>query len=168
MDNLSKKISYLKGYADGLDISPKSSEGKLLSKMLELLGEMADAIDELAYEQAETQDVIDELDEAVFAMAEDIYGEDDYDFDEDGEYDDDVYGDDDDFLDDYDGEYDGDDGDYFEIQCPNCGEDVMIDFDMIDSEDAIVCPNCHEEIELEIDFECDDDDCDCGHDHDED
>ena len=58
-----------------------------------------------------------------------------------------------------------DGNDYFEIQCPNCGEDVMIDFDMIDDDNAIVCPNCHEEIELEFDCNCDDDDCDCGHEH---
>ena len=41
----------------------------------------------------------------------------------------------------------------------------MIDFDMIDDDNAIVCPNCHEGIELEFDCDCDDDDCDCGHEH---
>ncbi len=154
MDSLSKKVSYLKGYADGLDISPKSDEGKLITKMLEVLDEMAAAIDDLEYAQEETNDIIDELDESVFAIAEDIYGDDEYD---------DEYGDEDDFLDDYD-EYDDEDGedDYFEIQCPSCGEDVIVDFDMIDGNEPIVCPNCHEEIELEIDFE---DDCDCGHEH---
>ena len=64
-----------------------------------------------------------------------------------------------------DDDYDSDGNDYFEIQCPNCGEDVMIDFDMIDDDNAIVCPNCHEDIELEFDCDCDDDDCDCGHEH---
>lgn len=156
MDSLSKKVSYLKGYADGLDISPKSDEGKLITKMLEVLDEMAAAIDDLEYAQEETNDIIDELDESVFAIAEDIYGDDEYD---------DEYGDEDDFLDDYD-EYDDEGGedDYFEIQCPSCGEDVIVDFDMIDGNEPIVCPNCHEEIELEIDFE-DDDDCGCGHEH---
>lgn len=28
MEDLIKKVSYLKGYADGLDLSPKSDEGK--------------------------------------------------------------------------------------------------------------------------------------------
>lgn len=151
MENLSKKVSYLRGYADGLDISPKSDEGKLIEKMLEVLEEMADAIDELEYSQAETEEIVDELDETLFALADDIYGDDDY---EDYE--------DEDFLDDYDEDYDEGGSDYFEIQCPSCGEDVIVDFDMIDSDEDIVCPNCHEEIELDIDFE---DDCDCGHDH---
>lgn len=157
MDSLSKKISYLRGYAAGLDISPKSDEGKLITKMLEVLDDMAAAIDELEYVQEETNDIIDELDESVFAIAEDLYGDDEYDDEYVG------YDDDDDFLDEYDEEYDDDgENDYFEIQCPSCGEDVIVDFDMIDGDEPIICPNCHEEIELEIDFE---DDCDCGHEH---
>ncbi len=156
MDNLSKKVSYLAGYADGLDISPKSDEGKLIVKMLEVLGEMAEAIDELKLAQEETNEFIDELDEAVFAMADDMYGDGEFD-----EYDDD----DDDILDEYDEEYGGDEDDYVEIQCPSCGEDVIVAIDSLESDNEIVCPNCHEEIELEFDFECDDDDCDCGHEH---
>ena len=54
-----------------------------------------------------------------------------------------------------------DESEFFEIQCPNCGEDVMIDFDTIDEENGIVCPHCHEEIILEFDCDCDCDDCDC-------
>ena len=46
--------------------------------------------------------------------------------------------------------------DFFEIECPNCHEDVLIDYDMLDDEKGIVCPNCHEEIDLEIDTDDDD------------
>lgn len=155
MEDLIKKVSYLKGYADGLDISPKSEEGKLIIKLLDLMGDMADAIEELNDRVYDAEDVIDELDECVLAMADDVYGEDDED-----DYDD-IYGedDDDDFFGDYDDEYDGDGDDYFELQCPNCNEDVMIDFDMLDDENAIVCPNCHEEIELEFECDCGDEEC---------
>ena len=47
MSDLSKKISYVKGFADGLDISPKSPEGKVIGKLLEVLEEMASKVDEL-------------------------------------------------------------------------------------------------------------------------
>lgn len=154
MEDLIKKVSYLKGYADGLDINPKSDEGKLIVKLLGVLGEMADVIEELSDRVDDVEDVVDELDDCVLTIADDLYGDDEYE-----DYDDD----DDEFMDNYDDDDDIDDNDYFEIQCPNCGEDVMIDFDMIDDDNAIVCPNCHEEIELE--FECDCDDEDCGHDH---
>lgn len=155
MENLSQKVSYLKGYAEGLEISPKSDEGKLITKMLDVLEEMAETIEDLEYAQADTDEIVEELDEAVLAMADDFYGDDFDDFDDYDDYDDDLD------LDDYDDYDDGDD--YFEIQCPNCGEDVMVDFDMIDGDNAIVCPNCHEEIELELEFDCDCDDDACGH-----
>ena len=159
MEDLIKKVSYLKGYADGLDISPKSDEGKLIIKLLDVLGEMANALEEVSYRVDDVEDVVDELDECVLAIADDLYGDDEYDEDCDDDYEEDE----DDFLDEYDEDYDGDGGDYFEIQCPGCGEDVMIDFDMIDDDNAIICPNCHEEIELEFECGCDDENCD--HDH---
>ena len=113
MEDLIKKVSYLKGYADGLDLSPKSDEGKLIIKLLDVMSEMADTIEELNSRVDDVEDVVDELDDCVLEIADDLYGDDEYD-----DYDDD--------------DYDSDGNDYFEIQCPNCGEDVMIDFDMID------------------------------------
>ncbi len=148
MEDLIKQAAYLKGYAEGLDISPKSDEGKLIMKLIDVIGAMADKISELEDRVMDVEDVTDELDEVLFSMADDLYG-DDYD---DGDYADDDYDDSD-----YDDELDEDGGDYFEIECPNCGEDVMIDFDMIDEDSAIVCPNCHEEIELEFNIGADED-----------
>ena len=40
MEDLIKKVSYLKGYADGLDLSPKSDEGKLIIKLLDVMSIM--------------------------------------------------------------------------------------------------------------------------------
>lgn len=146
MEDLIKQAAYLKGYAEGLDISPKSDEGKLIMKLIDVVGAMADKISELEERVMDVEDVTDELDEALYEIADDLYG-DDYD---------DGY-EDDDFSDsEYDDELDEDGGDYFEIECPNCGEDVMIDFDMIDDDSAIICPNCHEEIELEFNVGSDD------------
>ncbi len=152
MSNLSKKVSYLRGFAEGLDISPKSDEGKLISKMLEVIDEMADKIDALEESRNETDAILDDIDEELSWLADDIYGEDDFSDDEDDDYEDED--EDDDWLND---DTNGADNDLFEIQCPNCGEDVMVDFDMLDEEKGIICPNCHEEIELEFNFDEDDD-----------
>ena len=148
MSNLSKKVSYLRGFAEGLDISPKSDEGKLISKMLEVIDEMADKIDALEESQNETDAILDDIDEELSWLA----GEDGFSDDEDDDYEDED--EDDDWLND---DTNGADNDLFEIQCPNCGEDVMVDFDMLDEEKGIICPNCHEEIELEFNFDEDDD-----------
>lgn len=151
MEDLIKKVAYLKGYAEGLDISPKSDEGKLIMKLIDVMGEMADTIEALNCRMDDAEDFQDEIDECVLAIADDIYGDDYFDEDDEefDEYDEDLdeYGDD---------EFDdGGSSDYFEIECPNCGEDVMIDFDMIDDDSEIVCPNCREEIELEFRIEPD-------------
>ena len=61
MEDLIKKVSYLKGYADGLDLSPKSDEGKLIIKLLDVMSEMADTIEELNSRVDDVEDVVDEL-----------------------------------------------------------------------------------------------------------
>ena len=61
-------------------------------------------------------------------------------------------------------EYDDDDDeelDHFEVECDSCGNKVIIDDEMLDSDQDIKCPNCGEIIEIEFDCECEDDDCDC-------
>ena len=79
MEDLIKKVSYLKGYADGLDLSPKSDEGKLIIKLLDVMSEMADTIEELNSRVDDVEDVVDELDDCVLEIADDLYGDDEYD-----------------------------------------------------------------------------------------
>ncbi len=157
MSDILKKVSYLRGFADGLDISPKSSEGMLISKILDVLDDMAEEIDELKLNQIENDKILEDIEEELYEITEDMYGFDEDEDDEDGDWDDEDDSDDDDdsWLDD---DIDVPEGDVFEIQCPGCGEDVMVDFDMLDSSNAIICPNCHEEIELEFNFEDEDED----------
>lgn len=135
MENLLKKVAYLHGLADGLDIDERTDEGKLLSKIIEVLDDMADAVADLAVAQDELYDQVESIDEDLAELESEIYDEDD-------DYDDD------------------DDMDYFEIECPNCKEVVCIDDDLLDDE-AIVCPNCNQEIEIDFDCDCGE----CGHNH---
>ena len=166
MSEISNEISYLKGLAEGMSISDKSEEGKLIGKLIDVLSNAAEEIDALWARNNELESRLEEIDEDVFAAnmdIEELYGildeDEDEEFwdddnsgfwsdDEDDEYDDE---DDDDLFDMYDDEDDG----LFEILCPECGEDVMVDFEMLDDENNIVCPNCHQEIELEFDVEDD-------------
>ena len=151
MSELSKDVSYLKGLAEGKKLSEKSDEGQLIQKLIDVLADAADEIDALWARNDELEARISELDEEVYATEmdidnlyddfEDIISEDDFD-DED---------EDDELLDLYD-----EDDDLFEITCPECGEDIVIDFDMLDEESNIVCPNCHSDIELEFDMDDED------------
>ena len=140
MENIAKKVEYLKGYADALEISDDTAEGKVIKKMLDVLDEMAGVIDDLSNDRDEMFEDISGI-YALLGDFEDTDEDDDYDYDDDFDLDDD---------------YDDDDIDYFEMQCPNCKEDVLIDYDMIDEDNSIVCPNCHQEIELVCSCDCDD------------
>ena len=61
------------------------------------------------------------------------------------------------------------DGDFFETDCPSCGETLVIDAGVLE-EGVIQCPSCKQKFALDLD----DSDCECGcgcehdHGHDED
>ena len=162
MSDISKDMSFIKGLAVGMEIDTKSNEGKLIMKLIETACEMADRIEELEGRIDDLTEELEELDEEVYDLSmdlDDIYentADDDsfgYDFDDD---------DDDGLFEDF----DEDDDNLFEIMCPECGEDVVVDFDLLDDENSIVCPNCHRNIELKFDIP--DDESDISEDDDED
>lgn len=136
MGYLSEKIAYIKGLCDGLDIEGEKT-GRVLSAVIEALEEAAGEIEELSAHQRgiadRLEDVEDELDDMICGG---------------------------DFTDI--GDWDGEEEEY-SFQCPDCGEMVYFDPEMLESdEEYIVCPNCKKKIELE--FDCDEGiDCsDCG------
>ena len=134
--NINKESAYLRGLLEGYELDGNKKEVKLIAKMLELIDEMADHITALEADNAEMREYIEELDHDLGAVEEDLYMDEDY-------------GDDDDFEDEYD-----EDSDYYEIECPSCGEIVCFD-DSLDP-DNLVCPACGEKID---DVELCDGDC---------
>lgn len=146
MKYLYEEVAYLKGLAEGLEISEETKEGKIINKIVDVLESFADAIVELEEEQIELIDYVESIDEDLSDIEDDIYEEeDDDDEDDDEEY------------------------NYIEMECPNCNDFVEIDEDLLYNEDLdIVCPNCQAVIlSSEDECECSDEcicDCDC---HDE-
>ncbi len=140
--DIGEKMSYIAGLADGLDIDKTTKEGKLLTAIVEALGDIVEEIKAMSSDMTDIEDLIDELDEDLGAVEEELYMCDDLD-----DYDDD---------DDYD--FDEDD-DCYEITCEKCGDKIYLDGDMILSDEDIKCPNCGEPIEFEF-VDCEDD-CDC-------
>ena len=51
MNSILERVAYLKGLADGLKIDTKSDEGKLLLETIDILEELALAIDDVEYRQ---------------------------------------------------------------------------------------------------------------------
>lgn len=140
MKYINEKVSYLKGLCDGLEIQDSSKEGKVLIKIVEILEDMTDALAGLDEAYEDLEDYVELVDEDLMEVEDEVY--------------------DLDFLDD-------DDDDFYEVQCPHCGEDFITNFDELEEDDfEIDCPYCGHIVEIDT-TECDcGDDCDCDcHDH---
>lgn len=122
VNDIRAQVAYLQGLAEGLDLDTGSPEGRVLSAMLDVLVEMAEAQTELA-------EYVEDVDYDLGAVEETLYGDDD---------------DDDDqivqflpsqaFLLDDDG---------VEIAvCPACGETLAASAGDVDGDLDVVCPTC--------------------------
>ncbi len=134
---LTEKMSYLKGYIDGIDLDTSSKEGKVLATMADVMHEMVAYIEDLQGQVDELTELCEILDEDLGCVEDDFYDEDDFDDD------------DEDDFDDFDDE-DLDDEDLYEVVCPTCGDSILLDGGMLD-EGSMACPNCGEDLEFDLD-----------------
>ncbi len=135
MSYLTEKLAYIRGLAEGLEIDETTKEGKLLLALVEAVSDAADEIASIEEVQEDISNQLDEVDEDLDALESFVYGDDEY-----------------------------DDEEEFSVECPHCGDIIYFDEDFLDDdEDKITCPACGEEIELEFDeCDCDCDCCDCN------
>ncbi len=140
MNYLKERVSYLKGLAEGMQISDSTNEGKLLKAILEVLDDVALAVDDVEEVQEQLTEQIDEIDEDLSEIESLIYDDEDEccddeccDEEEDGEEEEEI-----------DAEFD----------CPHCGETVNL-ADAYMKKDSVLCPHCNKEIEIEWTCDCD-------------
>ena len=131
--NITEKVAYLKGLADGMKLK-ESDEATLLTKIIDVLEDVADEIDIIEEDIAEIAEQVDAIDEDLEDLEEDIYD-----------------------LDDDDCDCCDDDDEYYEVECANCGETICVSEDII-LENNLVCPSCGEAITFEI-VDCNCEDC---------
>ena len=142
---ISEKAAYLKGLMEGLNLDTNEAEGKMISAIVDLLGDMSKRITDI---EETTIAISDELDE----IEEDLDAIEDFIMDEDDEYED--------YDDEFDDEYDDEDfeeegfsfGDeettIYEVKCA-CGN--IIDFDEETLEEgSIRCEQCGELLEFSL------------------
>lgn len=134
---ISEKVAYLKGLADGLDLEKEASkEGKLIAKIIDVLEDVGFAVEDLEVE-------VEALTDGMESMAEDLSDMEMVVFDEDDEDDED--------------DDEGccgscstlDDDDFFQIACPSCGADIVIDESVLDIGE-VTCPNCGDKFSLDL------------------
>lgn len=132
---MTEKVAYIKGLMEGMEYDATTKEGKIITAIVDVLGDIAGKVSTM---DEEVGDLFDEVD----AISEDLGDVEDYLWDDEDEEDDDEE------------ELPYEDGMY-EITCPACGETVCVDEDMLNDED-LCCPNCG--TKFEVDFSDDDTD----------
>ncbi len=148
MNYLKERVAYLKGLAEGMQISDSTNEGKLLKAIIDVLDDVALAVDDIEEVQEQMSEQIDSIDEDL-AEIESIV------FDEEEDEKCGCCSEDDEEEEDEDEEEDGLEG---EFDCPHCGKSISLE-DAAFNEDntALTCPHCNKDIEIE--WECDCGDC---------
>ena len=121
---ISEKVAYLKGLAEGLNLdTEKSKEGKLISVMIGILEELAMSVEDLEENALNLGEEIDVLSDDLADVESIVYDEDE----DDEDYDD----------------------DWFEVECPTCGETLVVD-DKALADGEVECPECGSRYALEL------------------
>ena len=136
--SIGKRVTYLKGLAEGLNLGNDTKEEKLLRVIIEILEDMAVEIEDLA------EDVVS-LDDDVSVLVEDMQDLED------------MYFDDEDEPDcccpssPAPGVKNGNGHSHhqvYEVECPSCQSEITIDEDVL-KKGSMDCPNCGEFLEFE-------------------
>lgn len=118
---ISEKVAYLKGLAEGLNLdTEKSKEGKLISVMIGILEEVGLSIEDLEENALALGEEIDVLSDDLADVESEVFGEDD-----------------------------DEEDDFFEVECPNCEEPLVIDDEAL-AAGEIQCPNCETRFSLDL------------------
>lgn len=120
MSDIKSKVAYIQGLADGLNIADEAT-AKVLKAIIKTLEDMAEIIEE-------HDECIDELDDCMEDICDELDDIDEY------------------LFDDEDDEDEDEEGDFFEAECPNCGEVIYFDSHLCEKMDKLICPNCNTSI----------------------
>ena len=131
---ISEKVAYIQGLYDGLGLdSEKSGESRILSEMLDVLREVGLQLDGMDAAMDQFDEELDTLGNTVAELEDAVFDDEDED---DGGFE----------------EYDDTDEDFFEIPCPSCGEDLIVDDETL-AAGVVDCPACGGKFALSFDDE---------------
>lgn len=136
---VTEKAAYIKGLAEGLNLDADKPETKIIKALIDLIDDLSLTVSDLEDELGLVGEQVDAIDEDLDELESFVYDE----------------------LLDEDCECDCDDcscceDDYFEVECPSCGEVINVDEGVLET-GSIDCPNCGENLEFEIEYDDDED-----------
>ena len=130
--DICEKIAYIKGLAEGLGLNETTKEGKVLTAIIDLLGDITEEICDIEDGCDSIAEQLDAVDEDLASVEEIVYDDEDCDCDCD---------------------CDCCDDECLEVECPACENTVCIGFDEIDDNGEAECPACGAILEFEIEEE---------------
>lgn len=141
MGNLTDKVAYLQGLAEGMNLSSDTPEQKLLLKILDVLKDFSHEMEALREDQEELTEYVDNIDEDLTEVEELLFDEEDSDYGHDHDEDEELEGE-------------------MEYECPHCGYQTKFDLSEFDFEEDYLCPQCHKSFFPESEDEDDEDEGD--------
>ncbi len=141
---ISEKSAYIKGLMDGLNLDTEKAEGKLISALVELMGDVTKKLTDVEETTIAISDELDEIEEDLDAIEDYILEDEDY-YDDEDDFDD--YDEDD--FDDEGFDFGDEDSTIYEVKCA-CGNVIAFDEDTLE-EGSIVCDECGETLEFTFD-----------------
>ena len=98
----SEKVAYLKGLMEGMNLDTESDEGKLLHLIVDVLGDMAEEIEDVENDICDLSEDIDAIADALSDIEDCLSDEDDA------------------------------EPVFFEFTCPACGKTITVDEDVLE------------------------------------
>ena len=136
---LTEKAAYIKGLAEGLGLDESKPETKIINALIDIIDDLSLSVSDLEDELVLVGEQVDAVDEDLDALESYVYDDDDCDCDDCDCCCDDCC----------------DEDEFFEVECPACGEVINVDEGILES-GSIECPNCGENLEFDIEYEDDD------------
>ena len=130
---ITEKVAYIQGLFDGMGLNKSEDpQSRVLSEVLDVLKEIGEEIDMLDATLDEhgkefdgVEDALNDLTVGLTELEDEVYGVED---DEDEE----------------------DEDEFFQVECPNCGEELTIDDEVLEA-GSIDCPKCGQKLALSFD-----------------
>ena len=131
---ITEKVAYLKGLAEGMDLDTDKKVGKLLAAIIDTLADIALELEGIKDEQAELADGLDAVSDDLEDVENVVFDEWDDEDQEDDEY----------YYDDLD-----EDEECYATTCPTCEETIYFDESVLE-DGEVLCPNCGERLEFDL------------------
>ena len=132
---ISEKVAYIQGMFVGMELDKSEMKvARVLSEVLDVLQEVGQQLDGMDAAMDQFDEELDTLGDAVADLEEAVFDDED---EEDGDF----------------GDGDGEE-DFFEIPCPTCGEDLLVDDEAL-AAGVVDCPVCGGKFALSFEDEAD-------------